>query len=148
MESIPPCLACPQCDVLPVVFLLSDMEDCLFMTGKAAMPLVWVSFLRAVGQGSTNSTPSAPQHLRGPDVSCSMLGQTLLTNHRPAMATGHCLGGSQTSLALLARSSWLDLVNQWVEESLRAAVGFWEQKCLFPSLRGWQLPLVKWKETA
>lgn len=79
--------------------------------------------------------PSTSQHPKGSGVNCLVLGRTLLTNHRLAVATRHCPGGTQASLALLARSSWLDLVSRWVGESMRAAVGSWEQKCLLHSLR-------------
>lgn len=127
VESIAPCVACPQCDgVLPGVLLLPDMEDCLFLPVTAAIPLVQARFLRRMDQEHTNRTPSAPQHPRGPDVSCSVMGRILLTNHRLAAAPRHSLGGWQASLALVAR--------KWGKksEAQRWCVGSCEEGVILP----------------
>lgn len=88
VESTPSCLVCPQCDVLPMVLLLSDMEDCLLLAGKATIPLVWASFLRAVDQGSTNPPP--PFNFTAPEgVWCQLLGPGTDSVDKPQAGYGH-----------------------------------------------------------
>lgn len=88
VESTLSCLVCPQCDVLPMVLLLSDTEDCLLLAGKAAIPLVRASFFRALDQGSTNSPPTfnftAPK-----GVWCQLLGAGTDSVDKPQAGCGH-----------------------------------------------------------
>lgn len=78
MESTPSCLS-SQCDVLPVVFLLSDMEDCLFLERQ---PYHLFGLVFSELWNRAPPTPLFQLHSipGGPYVSCSGLGQALLTN--------------------------------------------------------------------
>lgn len=67
----------------------------------------------------------------GPDVSCSGLGQTV-DKPQAVMATRRCSGGSRASLALLARSSWLDLLSQWWRGVLVGSCGMLRAEMPFP----------------
>lgn len=101
--SIPPCLAGPETDVLPVVLLLADVEEGLFLPGRKPSHLLGPVFSEL--WTSDSPTPHLQLHSTGGGLmSAAWCWDRLLTDRPPAMATRHCWRGSQTSLALLSRS--------------------------------------------